>query len=90
MKPKIASVNLGWTERERPTKRPTMTGKRPTMTMNQAWTKRETLGNPGLECMVFSCYGPKIASMNRAWTPPKKTNYDWQKTNYDREPSVKP
>ena len=76
MKPKIASVNLGWTERERPPKRPTMTGKRPTMTMNRAWTKRETLGNPGLECMVFSCYGPKIASVNRAWTererPPKR------------------
>jgi len=40
MKPKIASVNLGWTERERPPKRPTMTGKRPTMTVNRAWNPR--------------------------------------------------
>ena len=49
MKPKIASVNLGWTERERPPKRPTMTGKRPTMTVNRAWTERETLET------IFQC-----------------------------------
>ena len=28
--------------------------------------------------------------MNRAWTDPQKTFYDWQQTIYDREPSVKP